>query len=132
MKIGKACAIFSQIDSDKYTLEEKGTAIYHVLKMPTHNGITKDAMLEVIKFFLPLAYDLPEQTSEAETWIIDECDSTDETPSRAWIEFHCPKCDTEFGLEEGQYGWYMGKEIPYKHCPICGELLKTKNCEVAE
>jgi hypothetical protein len=25
MKIGKACAIFQQIDSDKYTVEEKGT-----------------------------------------------------------------------------------------------------------
>lgn len=65
-------------------------------------------------------------------WIIDECDTTDETPSRAWIEFHCPKCDTDYGLEEGQYGWYAGKQIPYKFCPLCGERLKTENCEAYE
>ena len=46
--------VFMQIDSDKYTVEEKGTAILEVLKMPTHNGITKDAMLRVIKFLLYL------------------------------------------------------------------------------
>jgi hypothetical protein len=60
MNIGKACAIFQQIDSDKYTDEEKGTAIYDVLKMPTHNGITKDQMLKVINYLLGLAFELPE------------------------------------------------------------------------
>lgn len=58
MKIGKACAIFMQIDSDKYTVEEKGTAIYEVLQMPTHNGITKGNMLSVINFLLRLAFDV--------------------------------------------------------------------------
>lgn len=43
MKIGTACAIFLQINSEKYTDEEKGTAILEVLKMPTHNGISKSA-----------------------------------------------------------------------------------------
>lgn len=61
MKIGKATAVFMQINSDKYTAEEKGTAIYEILKMPTHNGINKDAMLRVIKFLLELAYDVPEE-----------------------------------------------------------------------
>lgn len=61
MNIGKACAIFVQIESDKYTLEEKGTAIYKVLQMPTHNGITKAKMLSVINFLLRLAYDVPEE-----------------------------------------------------------------------
>jgi hypothetical protein len=50
MNIGKACAIFMQIDSDQYTDLEKGFAVYMVLAMPTHNGITKDAMLRVIKW----------------------------------------------------------------------------------
>ena len=31
MKIGTACAIFLQINSEKYTDEEKGTAILEVL-----------------------------------------------------------------------------------------------------
>lgn len=60
MKINTACKIFLQVNSDKYTDEEKGTAIYEVLKMPTHNGITKDAMLKVIEYLLNLAFDIPE------------------------------------------------------------------------
>ena len=60
MRIGEACAIFLEIDSDKYTPEEKGLAIYEILKMPTHMGITKDAMLKVIRYLLELAYELPE------------------------------------------------------------------------
>lgn len=59
MKIGKACAIFLQIESDKYTEEEKGQAIFQVVQMPTHNGINKDAMLKVIGWLLRLAYDVP-------------------------------------------------------------------------
>lgn len=60
MKINTACKVFLQISSDKYTDEEKGTAIYEVLKMPTHNGITKDSMLKVIEYLLNLAFDIPE------------------------------------------------------------------------
>lgn len=61
MRIGEACAIFLEIDSDKYTPEEKGLAIYEILKLPTHMGITKDAMLKVIRYLLELAYELPEE-----------------------------------------------------------------------
>ena len=61
MKIGKACAIFLKIDSTEYTDEEKGTAILRVLKMPTHNGITKAAMLKVIDYLLRLAFDVHEE-----------------------------------------------------------------------
>lgn len=64
MKIGKACAIFMQIDSDEYTVEEKGTAIYEVLKMPTHNGINKDKMLSVIWYLLNLTFDIPEKETK--------------------------------------------------------------------
>ena len=66
MNIGTACAIFLQINSGKYTDEEKGTAIHEVLKMPTHNGITKDAMLEVIGYLLNLAFDIPEGSEVAD------------------------------------------------------------------
>lgn len=67
-----------------------------------------------------------------EKWVIDECDSTDETPSFAYIEFHCPKCNAGFGLEQGQYGWSAGEEIPFKHCPMCGERLNTYESEGGE
>lgn len=62
MNIVKAVAIFANIESDKYTDEEKGTAIMEVAQMPTHNGITKTAMLKVIWWLLNLAFDLPEGT----------------------------------------------------------------------
>lgn len=60
MNIGKACAIFEQIESAAYTDEEKGAAIHEVLKMSTHNSITKDRMLSVIGYLLPLAFVVPE------------------------------------------------------------------------
>lgn len=66
MKIGTACAIFLQINSEKYTDEEKGTAILEVLKMPTHNGISKSDMLEVIGYLLNLAFDVPEESEVAD------------------------------------------------------------------
>ena len=51
MNIGKACAIFEQIDSNKYTDAEKLEAVREVVEMPTHNGITKDKMLAVLRWF---------------------------------------------------------------------------------
>lgn len=50
MTLGKACAIFLQIDSEKYTDEEKAIAIHETMNMPTHMSITKDSMLAVIKY----------------------------------------------------------------------------------
>lgn len=52
MNIGKACAIFMQIDSDKYTSAEKAEAMASVLDMPTHNGINKDAIIKTTRYIL--------------------------------------------------------------------------------
>lgn len=62
MRISTACEIFQRINSEEYTDEEKGEAILEVLKMPTHNSISKCAMLEVIGYLLSLAFDVPEET----------------------------------------------------------------------
>lgn len=43
-------AIFTQINSEEYTDEEKALAIYMIMRMITHNSITKNMMLEVIKW----------------------------------------------------------------------------------
>ena len=51
MNIGKACAIFEQINSNRFTDAEKLEAIREVVEMPTHNGITKDKMLAVLRWF---------------------------------------------------------------------------------
>ena len=69
MNIGKAVAIFTNIDREDISLEEKGTAIYEVLKMPTHDGIRKDRMLKVIDWLLRLSFDLPNDDPFAENII---------------------------------------------------------------
>lgn len=56
MRLAKACAIFMNIGSKDYSIEEKGAAIQMVCDMPTHNGITKDRMLDVIRWLLNLLF----------------------------------------------------------------------------
>lgn len=50
MRIGEAYSIFENIDSDKYTVEEKGLAIRMVLNMETHNSITKKMLMDALKW----------------------------------------------------------------------------------
>lgn len=64
MKISKACTIFESIDSPDFTDLEKGEAIYEVLKMPTHNSITKDKMLSVIKWLFDKVFEWEETENE--------------------------------------------------------------------
>lgn len=64
MTMRLAYKIFKEIESKDYDIQEKGEAIYEVSKMATHNGITKNEMLNVIKFLLSLAYDLPESEAD--------------------------------------------------------------------
>jgi len=64
MNIGKAVGIFNHIDSQEYNAQEKGEAILEVLDMPTHNGITKKAMLKVIRWLLYQAFDVREAVQD--------------------------------------------------------------------
>ena len=50
INIGKACAIFEQIESERYADEEKLLAISEVIEMPTHNGVTKDTILNAFRW----------------------------------------------------------------------------------
>ena len=50
MKAGKALVIFSDINNGNYSIEEKQAAILKILSMPTHNGVKKEWMLEVIQW----------------------------------------------------------------------------------
>lgn len=55
MGIGKSYAIFKcQMNSDKYTEQEKLQAIKAVLEMPTHNGITKDEIITAFAWLFRL------------------------------------------------------------------------------
>lgn len=65
MNIGKACAIFEQIESERYTDEEKLLAIREVIEMPTHNGVTKDTILNAFRWLWNYAI---EEVTEDDEW----------------------------------------------------------------
>lgn len=60
MNIGLAIAIFKQLESEKYSDEEKALAIYTVVNMETHNSIKKDDMLKAIKWLWNRRYEIIE------------------------------------------------------------------------
>jgi len=52
MNIGKATSIFKNITSEEFTVTEKLQAIRKVLNMPTHNGISKEQILNALDWLL--------------------------------------------------------------------------------
>ena len=59
-KIGKSCAIFKDI-LGMHMEEEKALAIHDVMEMPTHNGFTKEEMMNVIKWLWHQKYRLDDE-----------------------------------------------------------------------
>ena len=64
MTIGQACKIFRDIDTPFYNTQEKGEAIYMVLNMETHSGITKASAMKVIKFLFAQVYEVGKEGQE--------------------------------------------------------------------
>ncbi len=60
-KKGKAMAIVKDITSDRFTDEEKAEAIYLVMNMATHMSITKDELINAIKWLWHIAYEYVEE-----------------------------------------------------------------------
>ena len=56
MNAGKAVAIFNDINRPGITDIERGEAIKVVAEMDTHNGVTKDAMIQVIKYLWNMVF----------------------------------------------------------------------------
>ena len=50
MNIGKATAIFKQINDNDIPYSDKIIAIGEVLDMPTRNGITKEEILQALRW----------------------------------------------------------------------------------
>ena len=50
--------ILQEIDSEDYTDNEKGAAIYKMLDLETHNSITKKMLLGVVKYLFELCFDV--------------------------------------------------------------------------
>ena len=61
--------------------------------------------------------------SEGE-WIVTDADSGSFGEYEPFIEFKCPKCESDYGIESGQYGWQYGEPIPWVSCPLCGARMK--------
>lgn len=58
MNPAKATAIFKHINADLSTDFEKLSAIYQVLNLPTHNGISKDSIMDAFKWMFNLNYEI--------------------------------------------------------------------------
>ena len=58
MTAGEARKIFDNIDSPQYTDVQKGEAILKVLKMETHNSVTKESSFKVIGYLWNLCYEI--------------------------------------------------------------------------
>ena len=50
MNIGKASAIIKNINANNISDDDKAIAIYRVMNMETHNGITKSDLFDVVKW----------------------------------------------------------------------------------
>ena len=58
--LGRARAIFDNIDNATETVEEKGLAIRMVLDMETHNSVTKASLLKVLDWLWNQHFELRE------------------------------------------------------------------------
>lgn len=56
MNPAKATCIFKHINDKMYTELEKLAAIYTVLELPTHNGISKDSIIDAFKWMFDFNY----------------------------------------------------------------------------
>ena len=64
MSTGKAIAIVKNIESTDFTDKEKALAIYVVMNMPTHMSITKDELINAIKWLWHYSWEYEEMVGE--------------------------------------------------------------------
>lgn len=57
-------------------------------------------------------------------WIVTDADSGSFGEYAPFIEFKCPKCESCYGIESGQYDWQYGDPIPWVSCPLCGADMR--------
>ena len=62
MQISEAWNIFKHIDDVRFTLYDKGRAIQIVMDAATHNSITKDDMLRVIRWLWQYVFEEVKET----------------------------------------------------------------------
>lgn len=109
MNTGKAVAIIKELNSTSFTDEEKFEAIFTVADMETHNSITKDSLVNGIR------------------WIKNLCEET-EDDTACWEDcengmVRCSNCKDAYVYKE----WL--KDIKWQFCPNCGKRLREVNNE---
>lgn len=123
MNIGKACAVFEQIESDKYSDDEKLRAIWAVLDMPTHNGITKNEILTAFRWLFNYAVEIDPEEEEEETLVKNALKKLKPMKIEHVIEkngserigyYKCPVCGARVSRFKDQM----------KYCPNCGQRLE--------
>lgn len=63
--VGKALAIVKNINKAECSDVEKAHAIYLVMNMPTHMSITKDELIEVIKWLWHYSWEFGDVRSDS-------------------------------------------------------------------
>ena len=104
MNIGKAFAVFQQIESKKYTKDEKYEAIHDVINAATINSITKKQVLNVVSWLFNKQQkyrwhdlrdnpnDLPEDNKQVLVSIKDGCIHRTWHDSHGWRNRNSYKC----------------------------------------
>ena len=57
MKYWEALRIFADIENPEISDSDKGMAIHKVLGLATHNSVTKEQMLKVIRYLFDLCFE---------------------------------------------------------------------------
>lgn len=61
MNLGRARAIFNDIENAPESMEKKGLAIRTIINMETHNSVTKAQMLKVIEWMWNQIYEMEQE-----------------------------------------------------------------------
>lgn len=125
MNIGKACAVFEQINSDKYTDQEKLYAIKQVIDMPAHNGITKEKIIDAFRWF----YDWVAEEDAKKQTNADRIRSMTDEELAEWIH---NMAQFELADEPMLSIWDLDKKREIDIYDSYGDLLKWLQSEVEE
>lgn len=148
MNNGEAYAIIKQIESDKYTDSDKLEAINRVLGAETHNGITKDDLINAFKWFHGVMEcylsekDMSDRQMQEICSEIDKYSGSGLTPERcaelaqAEREKGCEFCEDVPSRYRGirAEGFYQvaadevyNPELQVSFCPVCGKRLEVNH-----
>lgn len=111
MNIGRARAIFGNLYHSKESDAEKIRAIKAVIGMETHNGISKQELINAMDWLIDKASAAMEKCTPKipNTWG-DGCDAKGRI---IYDMYDCPNCGKSYEIDYEKYD----------HCPACGQAI---------